>query len=92
MLDASEISQLLTAADAEFVTRANERMEKGAEKYGAFKFLGVDTLEEAMQEVLDLANYARMTYIKLRLLKEEIAAASVPQADTEGFKSFKEQK
>jgi hypothetical protein len=92
MLDASALQKLLRAADAEFDTRSAERLALGAEKYGAFKFLSVDTLEEAMQEILDLGNYARMTYIKLRLLKEEIAAASVPQADTEGFKSFKEQK
>jgi|SRR5690349_7536687 len=50
----------------EFDERCRERHELGAAKYGPTKFILVDTLEEAIQEVVDLANYARYTYIKLR--------------------------
>jgi hypothetical protein len=32
----------------------------------------VDTLEEAMQEIIDLSNYARYTYIKLRALQDRL--------------------
>lgn len=82
----------LKEADESFVRRSTERLDMGAEKYGALKFLSVDTLEEAMVEVLDLANYARMTYIKLYFLQSAIAEAvqQHPAADKEGFVSLKE--
>lgn len=67
-------------------------MEMGADRYGPYKFLGTDTLQEAMDEVVDLANYARMTYIKLWLLQQEIAklAQKHPVADAQGFVPTKE--
>jgi hypothetical protein len=64
-----EFLNLLDQLSTEYDIRTHERHEMGEEKYGAFKWLGVDTLEEAMQEVLDLGNYARYTYMKLALLK-----------------------
>lgn len=92
MLDASEFKELLTTADRSFVTRSAERMQLGEEKYGPFKFLEADTLEEAMQEVIDLGNYARMTYIRLYLLQAHIArlAEQSPSTDTKGFVPMKE--
>jgi hypothetical protein len=66
-------------------------MELGAEKYGPAKFLAVDTLQEAMDEVLDLANYARMTYIKLYLLQFSTDKLAEEQAPVkEGFVPMKE--
>lgn len=56
----------------EFDRLCAERHEAGAEKYGPLKFAGADTLEEALQEVLDMANYVRYTYIKLRLLQMSV--------------------
>jgi hypothetical protein len=92
MFDASEFQALLVQADAEFVSKSAERMEAGAEKYGALKFLTVDTLGEAMDEVLDLSNYARMTYIKLYLLRAQLAQlnADNPVVDNQGFVPTKE--
>jgi hypothetical protein len=58
--------------------KAFQRHEAGAVKYGSFKFLGVDTLQEALEEVLDLINYGRYTYVKLRLLQEAIAEEAAP--------------
>ena len=49
-----------------------ERHDLGQEKYGAGKFLGVNTLEEAMFEVIDLANYARYTFIRLMLMNHAL--------------------
>lgn len=66
----SSIAEILQAASDEFDLRTAERHEAGAKKYGPGKFLEVNTLEEAMQEVLDLGNYARYTYIKLYLLNQ----------------------
>jgi hypothetical protein len=58
--------------------KAFERHETGAIKYGSFKFLGADTLQEALEEILDLINYARYTYVKVRLLQEVIAEEAAP--------------
>jgi hypothetical protein len=44
----------------------------GQEKYGPIKFTHVNTLKEAREEVIDLANYALYTYIKLCLLDEDV--------------------
>jgi hypothetical protein len=91
MLNASEFQALLAQADAEFVAKSAERMEAGAEKYGALKFLTVDTLDEAMDEVLDLSNYARMTYIKLYLLKAQLGKVTKEAGtDDKGFVPMKE--
>jgi hypothetical protein len=49
-----------------------ERHELGQEKYGAFKFLGANTVEEAMFELVDLSNYARYTFIKLALMNDQL--------------------
>lgn len=57
----------------EYDQRMIERHDMGREKYGPGKFLTVDTLEEAIQEIIDLGNYAKYTYIKLRLLQEYLA-------------------
>ncbi len=92
MLSASEFQELLLQADQSFISKCAERMEVGAERYGPLNFLSVDTLEEAMAEVLDLANYARMTYLKLFLLQKQAAKinADNPVIDNQGFISTKE--
>jgi hypothetical protein len=67
-------------------------MEAGADKYGPYKFLSADTLEEAMAEVVDLGNYAHMTYVKLWLLNRRVAQMTVESAkpDKQGFIPMKE--
>jgi hypothetical protein len=67
------LMQMIQEAGSIFEEMRATRHEEGAEKYGAFKFLEANTLEEAMFEVVDLANYAMYTFIKLWLLNEEIA-------------------
>jgi len=42
----------------------------GEKKYGPGTWLGVDNLEMAIEEIIDLANYARFAFIKLRMLQE----------------------
>lgn len=56
----------------EFDNKCQSKHDLGVEKYGEMTWLKVDTLEHAMDEVIDLANYARMTYIRLRMLQEGI--------------------
>jgi hypothetical protein len=63
-----------------------ERDVEGATKYGPLKFLGADTLQEALEEVLDLINYARYTAVKIKLLQEYLAqqAAALEPEDSTG--------
>lgn len=49
-----------------------ERYEAGQKKYGADTYLEIDTVQHAIDEVLDLINYARFTYVKLRLLQKDL--------------------
>jgi hypothetical protein len=82
-----DFAGFIASLSEEFDEQCTARHKHGAEKYGAGKFLTVDTLEEAMQEIVDLSNYARYTYIRLRLLQESILAAvptDAPVAQT-GF-------
>jgi hypothetical protein len=86
------LEEALQEANHEFAERCQQRHEFGSEKYGELTFLGIDSVEEAMLEVLDLANYARYTYIKLVFLKQAIAAfaAKHPAADSQGWIPTKE--
>jgi hypothetical protein len=64
-----------------------QRHMAGAEQYGPLKFLGADTLEEALQELYDLINYARYTAVKVKLLQQYIsdqASASEDPSTTGG--------
>jgi len=92
MLDASEFQALLVQADAEFVELTAQRLQAGAEKYGPLKFFTVDTLEEAMAELLDLSNYARMTYIKLYILRAQTnkILEQNPNVGDQGFVPMKD--
>jgi len=86
------LEALLREADESFVQRCQERLEEGRNLHGELKFFQVDTLEEAIQEVLDLANYARFTYIKLYLLQRSVShmLQQNPYTDREGFITLKE--
>jgi hypothetical protein len=70
----SELEDKINAYAQEYDQKTYERHVMGEEKYGAGTWLGIDTLQHAMDEVLDLGNYAKFTYIKLRLLQDNLAA------------------
>lgn len=59
---------LLDRLSEQFDAECQERHLMGQKKYGPVKFLEVNSLQMAMQEVIDLANYARYTWIKLALM------------------------
>jgi hypothetical protein len=81
----------IVAISEQFDLDCSTRHEMGAKKYGAGKFLIVDTIQEALDEVVDLANYARYTYIKLALLQAAIAQ-QVPEGGpvSSGFLTSKD--
>ena len=56
----------------EFKLRCKKRMSEGATEYGETAFLDNNVIEMAKEEVLDLANYAKMLFIKIRLLEHEL--------------------
>jgi hypothetical protein len=79
------IGQMLTQYSEEFDEACASRHAAGAEKYGPGKFMSVDTLQEAIDEVVDLANYARYTFIKLRLLQDSLAELLAATPASSGF-------
>jgi hypothetical protein len=88
--DSGEVQAIIEAINQysqDFDRLTQERHNEGEKKYGAGTWLTIDTLQHAMDEVLDLANYARFTYIKLRMLQDSIAAfqadASIAHAQPE---------
>jgi hypothetical protein len=58
-------------ASARFFAMMQNRHDMGEQKYGPIKFMEVNTLEEAMEEVVDLANYAMYTFMKLYILNAQ---------------------
>jgi hypothetical protein len=82
---AQAFAETLTGYSVEFDEMCEQRHKAGAEKYGPGKFLTVDTIEEALQELVDLANYTRYTFIKLRMLQEAILVQGEGVLDDQGF-------
>ena len=73
-------------AEQMFETMCKERHVLGNSKYGQLTFLEMPTLEMALEEIADLANYARYTFIRVWLLRNslnELQAQSL--AGKEGF-------
>lgn len=64
-----QLTVLVNQLSAEFDMACQQRHNEGATKYGPFAFMGKDMMQEAMDEVLDLSNYARYCYIKLRMMQ-----------------------
>jgi hypothetical protein len=66
------LQELAQEAADEFDELCKHRHALGERKYGPAKFLTVDTLEEALFEIADLANYAKYTFIRIRLLQARL--------------------
>lgn len=75
----SDLTDAIQKASDLFEQMTVERHELGQQKYGPFKFLGANTVEEAMFELVDLSNYARYTFIKLALMNEQLDATLADQ-------------
>ena len=77
--NSEEITKLINTFGSEFWELVQSRHELGEKKYGPGKFLLVDTMEEALFELADLANYACYTFVKIRLLQERIGREAMPE-------------
>lgn len=65
----------------------------GEKKYGPGTWLTLDTLEMAIEEVIDIANYTRFTYIRLRMMQELLdsdksTAKAIPGNEMLGKNAF----
>ncbi len=69
-----EVVEALRTADTLFDQLCEERYKAGRDKYGHLTFLSMPTIQMAQEEIIDLANYARFTFVKLELLKLQIQA------------------
>lgn len=78
-----ELIDRIKQIDAEFDELCLQRHIAGSKKYGPGKFLAVDTMQEALEEIADLSNYARYTFIKVRLLQDRIAQEDRPDFQKE---------
>jgi hypothetical protein len=65
----SRLDETIDQLRVEFDQQRVARLVMGEEQYGRTAFLNVDTLDMALEEVVDLANYAMMTFVKIRLLQ-----------------------
>jgi hypothetical protein len=81
-----ELQGKIEEASVAFDELCQRRHEMGEQKYGPVKFMTVNSIQEAMAEVLDLGNYARYTFIKLWLLNDALSEM-VPE-ETLGANSF----
>ena len=54
----------------EFFELCQQRHEAGAEEYGEFNFLKVDLPQFIVEELADLANYARFLFIRVKVLED----------------------
>lgn len=77
--------ELLQKLSNEFDERCQERHDMGEKKYGAGTWLGVDTLEMAIEEVIDLSNYVRFSYVRLRLLQEALGTSKATETALPGM-------
>jgi hypothetical protein len=83
-----DFQALANEANALFDKQCIARHIMGEEKYGPVKFLEVNTLVEASEELVDIANYARYTFIKLFILNAQIDRVQGQLPDMLGAQSF----
>ena len=90
--DEWELQGLIQQASNDLDEACLQRHARGQEKYGELTFLENDTIEMAMEEVADMMNYLRYTWIKLWLLQKAVAkqVQKHPAADSDGFIPLKE--
>lgn len=76
--EGEEVARLINTFGSEFWEMVQARHELGEKKYGPGKFLRVDTMEEALFELADLANYACYTFVRIRMLQNALQQMGAP--------------
>lgn len=76
--------RLVNEASLAFDELCQRRHDVGEEKYGTNGFVEVDTVQRMMEELADVANFARYTYVKLHLTQQATTPSGfVPTRRTE---------
>jgi hypothetical protein len=70
---ANDLKDLIEGYNDQFFAHCEQRHREGAKEYGDLAFLNNNMIEYILEEIVDLANYARFIYIKVKLM-EEIAS------------------
>ena len=70
-VDRDKVSKL----ENDFIGLIESRARTGAEEYGEFTFMKNNTFDMMIEELADIVNYCRFTYIKLRIFQEEVQNA-----------------
>jgi hypothetical protein len=91
-IDAARFTLAIQQITNQYFAEMQKRHDAGQEKYGPVGFTHADTLEKAMQELVDLGNYAMYTYIKCALLSEDISRLATSAVDELGVPSFRPSK
>jgi len=68
----ADFNQLTREASEVFFNMMQERHVMGEEKYGPIKFMEVNTLEEALEELADFGNYVMYTFMKVYVLNLQL--------------------
>jgi hypothetical protein len=83
--------RIIAESEQLFDRMCQERHDMGRTKYGTLTFLEMPTLHMALEEIADLANYARYTFVKVALLQwriKQLQNKAVTEKD--GFHSTSE--
>lgn len=57
----------------------------GEKKYGAGTWMRVDTLEMLIEELIDMMNYLRFTYVRVRAMQEMLETDKSTESALEGM-------
>jgi len=72
----------------DFFAQCQIKHDEGEREYGQLQFFDSNTLIEAMDQVCGLANYAMYTYIKLRMINDDIQKLIGDQPEMLGPSTF----
>jgi len=56
----------------DFLLRANRRLTDGAREYGDDSYLTLDVLKEIEEELIDVANWSYLQWVKLQVMRERM--------------------
>ena len=56
----------------DFLMRANRRLTEGAREYGDDSYLHSDVIKEIEEELIDVANWSYLQWVKMQVLREKM--------------------
>lgn len=87
-----QLAHLVNEGYETFDALTYARHQEGQKEYGTFTFLERNTIEMAMEELADCANYIRYTFVKLHILNTVLSDRLGEQGVGIGPAAFQESK